>query len=207
MTTSLTRSLAAATFILFAAVACAGSPPQWTFAPAATSGELDAEESLPVASQDPALPDAAPPEASPALESAPPGDGSPPASAAPAASPGPAGSAPPAGEARVIAIQATQSLQFTTPDGQRITDIPVTPGETVTFAVDNVAGFDHDFYIGTDAQLNVPNASGMPGIPTWTSGVQEYTWTVPDDITDLKFGCTIPGHYTAGMQGTFSAAS
>ena len=97
-------------------------------------------------------------------------------------------------------------LRFTDPDGEQITEIPVTPGESVLFRVDNTAGFDHNFHIGTEAELSVPNASDMPGIPTWSSGVQELAWEVPADVTSLKFGCTVPGHYPL-MQGTFSSAS
>ncbi len=100
---------------------------------------------------------------------------------------------------------ATGALQFTDPAGTQVRDIPVTPGETVTFRVDNQAGFDHNFYIGTDDQLMVPSTTTDVGIPTWQTGVQEVTWTVPADITGLKFGCTVPGHY-ALMQGTFSVA-
>jgi azurin len=29
---------------------------------------------------------------------------------------------------------------------------------------------------------------------------------VPDDVSGLKFGCTVPGHYSL-MQGTFSVAA
>jgi uncharacterized cupredoxin-like copper-binding protein len=100
---------------------------------------------------------------------------------------------------------ATGALQFTDPAGTQVRDIPVTPGETVTFRIDNQAGFDHNFYIGTDDQLMVPSATTDVGIPPWQTGVQEVTWTVPADITGLKFGCTVPGHYSL-MQGTFSVA-
>jgi uncharacterized cupredoxin-like copper-binding protein len=129
----------------------------------------------------------------------------------PAASGAPGGGAMPAGagtpdQPRVIELHATADLHFTTPDGTVVSDIPVTPGETVQFQVDNVAGFTHDFMIGTDAELSVANATTDTGIAPWESGVQELTWTVPADISGLKFGCTIPGHYTT-MQGTFSVAS
>jgi azurin len=37
------------------------------------------------------------------------------------------------------------------------------------------------------------------------SGLQEGTWVVPADVSDLKFGCTFPGHYKV-MQGTFTVS-
>lgn len=110
----------------------------------------------------------------------------------------------PAAEVRIIELVATASLQFTDPAGTQVTQIAVTPGETVTFKVTNGAGFAHNFYIGTDQQLmNAANAE-MVGIPDFSEGTQEVTWTVPADITGLKFGCTVPGHYQI-MQGTFVA--
>ena len=49
--------------------------------------------------------------------------------------------------------------------------------------------------------------TGLTGIPEWSDAeAKELMWVVPDDITGLKFGCTVPGHYTL-MQGTFSVAS
>jgi uncharacterized cupredoxin-like copper-binding protein len=111
----------------------------------------------------------------------------------------------PAAAPRVIEIKATGALQFLQ-DGERVQDIPVVPGETVLFRVRNKAGFDHSFYIGTDDELSVPNATTDVGIPTWMRGVRELTWTVPADITGLGFGCTVPGHY-ALEQGTFSEAT
>jgi uncharacterized cupredoxin-like copper-binding protein len=113
--------------------------------------------------------------------------------------------APPSGEARVIELQADSSLRFTDTDGQQVTDIPVTPGETVIFRIENTAGFEHNFWIGTDDQLTAPYATTDVGIDTWTTGVQSVEWVVPADVSGLKFGCTVPGHYTT-MQGTFSAS-
>lgn len=128
------------------------------------------------------------------------------ATAAAEATAGPEDPGDTAGEARVIEMLATGALQFTTPEGEQIRDIAVTPGETIVFRVDNTAGFDHNLYIGTEEQLSVPNGTTDVGIPTWQTGVQELEWTVPEDITGLKFGCTVPGHYTI-MQGTFSVAA
>jgi hypothetical protein len=182
----------AALVALFIVAACAGqSGAQWTFAPVAVAG-APAEPAAPAASAaaEPAAAESMPPmaaeSAAPATESA-----------APVA---------PSGEARVIELVLTGALQITDPAGTQVRDIPVTPGETITFRIDNTAGFDHNFYIGTDEQLIVPAGTTDVGIPTWQTGVQELTWVVPADITGLKFGCTVPGHY-ALMQGTFSVAA
>jgi len=209
MNTSIVRLVMAALVALFVVAACAGqSGARWTFAPvavaspasgeASTTGEAAAgATSEPAAASAAAEPGAAESMAPMAAESAAPAAGS----AAPGGEP-----VAPSGEARVIDLVATGALQFTDPAGTQVRDIPVTPGETITFRVDNTAGFDHDFYIGTDEQLIVPAGTTDVGIATWQSGVQELTWVVPADITGLKFGCTVPGHY-ALMQGTFSVAA
>ena len=209
MNTSIVRLVMAALVALFVVAACAGqSGARWTFAPvavaspasgeASTTGEAAAgATSEPAAASAAAEPGAAESMAPMAAESAAPAAGS----AAPGGEP-----VAPSGEARVIDLVATGALQFTDPAGTQVRDIPVTPGETITFRVDNTAGFDHDFYIGTDEQLIVPAGTTDVGIATWQTGVQELTWVVPADITGLKFGCTVPGHY-ALMQGTFSVAA
>jgi uncharacterized cupredoxin-like copper-binding protein len=134
---------------------------------------------------------------------------------APAESATPGGSAAPAdsGQAapggtpdnpRVIQLDATAALKFTDTDGNVVPEIVVQPGETIEFQIDNTAGFDHNFHVGTAEELSVPNAEGEAGIPTWQSGVQTLTWTVPDAAdapADLQFACTVPGHYAAGMHG------
>ena len=110
------------------------------------------------------------------------------------------------GEPRVIEVEAT-ALEFVQ-DGEQVTDIPVSPGETVIFRVNNTAGVKHNFYIGTDEELKVVSGTTDAGIEDWIrrpDRVQQVEWTVPDDISGLKFGCTILGHYDA-MQGTFSLA-
>jgi uncharacterized cupredoxin-like copper-binding protein len=101
---------------------------------------------------------------------------------------------------RVVQLHANAALQFTDPEGTVVTSIPVKAGEVVRFEVDNTAGYTHNFHIGTDAEL-AASTPGLPGIPDWESGVQTYDWTVPSE-GELKYGCTVPGHY-ALMQGTF----
>ena len=224
MNTSIVRLVMAALVALFVVAACAGqSGARWTFAPvavaspasgeASTTGEATAgATSEPAAASAAAEPGAAESMAPMAAESmAPMAAESMAPMAAESAAPAAGSAAPgepvaPSGEARVIDLVATGALQFTDPAGTQVRDIPVTPGETITFRVDNTAGFDHDFYIGTDEQLIVPAGTTDVGIATWQTGVQELTWVVPADITGLKFGCTVPGHY-ALMQGTFSVAA
>jgi uncharacterized cupredoxin-like copper-binding protein len=209
MNTSPMRLAAVALFALFIVGACAGDTgAQWTYAPVAITGADTAggntaatgnaaSEQTAAAGEQTAAPDH--------------GDMAPAGTEAPAQAPTESAASEPAGpagggEARVIEMVATGALQFTDPAGEQIRDIAVTPGETIIFRVDNTAGFDHDFYIGTDEELMVPNAVTDVGIPTWQSGVQELEWVVPADISGLKFGCTVPGHY-ALMQGTFSVAT
>lgn len=109
------------------------------------------------------------------------------------------------GSARVIEIEATASLQFTDGSGDSLETIAVTPGETILFRVYNSAGFDHNFYIGTESQLDEPQATTDVGIPSWYSGVRELEWAVPDDISGLMYGCTVPGHFPVS-HGTFTPA-
>lgn len=110
-----------------------------------------------------------------------------------------------AGQPRVIELEATATLQFLQ-DGEQVRAIPVTPGETLHFRVDNTAGFDHSFYIGRDRELREPGAVTDIGIAPWPTGIRELEWVVPDDITGLRFGCTIPGHYTL-MHGRITLAA
>jgi uncharacterized cupredoxin-like copper-binding protein len=112
------------------------------------------------------------------------------------------GSGEETGSSRMIEIEATAALQFTDSTGNRLREIAVTPGETVMFRVHNTAGFDHSFYIGSEQELERPMGSTDTGIPTWTQGVRELAWTVPDDVTGLLFGCTVPGHFVL-MHGVF----
>ncbi len=97
---------------------------------------------------------------------------------------------------RQIMLQANAALQFTDETGAPVAQIQALPGETIEFVIDNTAGFDHNFYIGQADVLQVPFGETEEGIPTWSSGVQTYTWTVPESGTEgLQFACTVPGHY------------
>ena len=84
-----------------------------------------------------------------------------------------------------------------------MTDLTVKEGETIHFRISNSAGFDHDFYIGTADQLSQGQVDGLPGVPAFASGTQEFDYTVTAATAGLQFGCTVPGHYQL-MHGTFT---
>ena len=96
---------------------------------------------------------------------------------------------------RVIEIQATAALQFLDVDGNQLTQIDAVEGETIEFVVTNTAGFDHNFYIGPAAELDVPGQSTPVGIEAWADGTMTTTWTVEIGPEPLQFACTVPGHY------------
>jgi mono/diheme cytochrome c family protein len=129
------------------------------------------------------------------------GGGGPSATAAPIESPG-TPDAP-----RVIELDLNGSIQIDdTPGdgGTQVTSLAVKAGETIEFQVSNSAGFDHNFYVGTQEELSsasgdIPNGTG---IPAFTEGTKTLTWTVPTDASGLQFACTVPGHYGT-MHGDF----
>lgn len=98
---------------------------------------------------------------------------------------------------RVIALEATASLTFV-PDA-----VVLIGGETVRFEVENTAGFVHNFYIGTVDDLGARDYSALVGIPDFTSGTETLDYTVPAS-GEIAFGCLVPGHWEAGMRGTFA---
>jgi len=220
MHTSFPRLVAMSAALVLVLAACASETgPQWTYAPADGAGGEGGETAAPVQTSAPTETGApvvtaapaseapasdAPMQSMPPLQSMPPMHSMPPAaSRAPAAS-APASPATGDGEPRVIDLEATPAIRFEQ-DGTQIQDIAVTPGETVIFRVTNTAGFSHNFYIGTDDELKVMGGETDTGIPAWSNGVQELEWTVPDDVSGLRFGCTIPGHYFT-MQGDFTVS-
>ncbi|MBX3031969.1 MAG: hypothetical protein KF809_17625 [Chloroflexi bacterium] len=123
----------------------------------------------------------------------------PPATPAPTGAPGSPDAT--AGTARTVHIELTGSLSFVQ-DGERLTSLEVTEGETIHFVLDNTAGFSHDFLIGTADQLSQRLIDGLPGVPEWTSGVEEFEYQVTAETAGLQFACTVPGHY-GPMHGDF----
>ncbi|MGH2466651.1 MAG: plastocyanin/azurin family copper-binding protein, partial [Candidatus Limnocylindrales bacterium] len=105
----------------------------------------------------------------------------------------------------VIDLTETADLHIVDASGQPVTSIKVTKGQTYTFNITNTAGFDHDFYIGTDADLQAGTTAALTGVKAFSSGTQTFTYTFASD-GPLNFGCTIPGHYQT-MHGTFDIGS
>ncbi|MFI5261284.1 MAG: c-type cytochrome [Candidatus Limnocylindrales bacterium] len=96
---------------------------------------------------------------------------------------------------RIIKLDLTGSLQITDATGAQQTVLTVKAGEVVQFQVTNTANFDHDFFLGTAADLSSDNRTNLQGIAPFSSGTQDFTWTVPASGT-LQFACTLPGHYS-----------
>jgi hypothetical protein len=177
------RLLVALPGALLALAACVSVSPSWTFAPTASPGPATPEPSIPSAA--PTLP------ATPA-----------PTTSQPTASPGTPGSPDASGTARTIALELTANLQIHQ-DGQQVTSLTVTEGETIHFEVTNSAGFSHNLYIGPPEQLATNQTAGLPGVPDFTEGTQSFDYTVTAETASLEYACTIPGHYQL-MRGTFT---
>ena len=94
----------------------------------------------------------------------------------------------------MIELEETSSLQILQ-NGQPVTSIPVVAGQTYTFKITNSAGFVHDFYLGPPDQLAAGTTDGLPGVPEFETGTQEFTWTADASSTGWQFGCTVPGHF------------
>jgi mono/diheme cytochrome c family protein/uncharacterized cupredoxin-like copper-binding protein len=120
-----------------------------------------------------------------------------------AASPGTVDNPGTAETPRDITVQETADLRITDPEGAQLGSITVKQGETVRFVVENTAGFDHNFKIGTAEELAAAGAEvDLPGTPVFVEGTEEYVWEVPADATALQYACTVPGHYDS-MHGDF----
>jgi hypothetical protein len=147
----------------------------------------------------------APPSATPAASPSPsPGEspsGSPVETdgASPSTTPGESPGSSPGGN--IVAVEETAQLQILQ-NGQPLTELRVTGGETYTFEVTNTANFAHDFYIGPAEALQAGDTGQLEGVPPFNSGTEEFEWTAPTDTSaQLEYACTVPGHY-ASMHGT-----
>jgi len=196
MKTPSPRNLIAALAALLLLTACGGtSSSTWTIAPLQPTPTPGPQGSA-VASAMPSMP-----MPSGAASGAPSGAPSGPPSGAPA-SPAASVAVSPAA-AQTVSLQLTGSLTITDTGGTAVTNLDVHQGETIHFVIDNVAGFAHDFFIGSPDALSQNQIGDLPGIPQWASGVQEFDYVVTADTANLQFACTLPGHYNS-MHGTFT---
>ena len=99
---------------------------------------------------------------------------------------------------RVLPVLLSPDLRITDVFGKTISQIPVTPGETVMFAVSNIAGFENNFYIGPADRLKENQVAGLPGLllafllwrtvrePPRTSSVDRGTTAAPPMLACLR---------------------
>ena len=103
-------------------------------------------------------------------------------------------------EGRIVELDLTSNE--ITQDGQKVEELDVTIGEEVTFRVSNSSGLEHNFRIGTKLEMINNKVEGLPGVPVHTEGVREFIWVVPENVEELRYGCTVHGHYV-NMKGSF----
>jgi len=107
---------------------------------------------------------------------------------------------------RTVQIQMSDPMRFTP---QRIA---VRQGETIRIVVRNVGKLRHEFILGDAADL-AAHAVAMKSHPGMThdapdmmtlepAGTREIVWQFGSG-GDVGFACLQPGHFEAGMKGTF----
>jgi uncharacterized cupredoxin-like copper-binding protein len=91
--------------------------------------------------------------------------------------------------------------------------VVVSPGETVTFVVENTDPIDHEFILGDGYVQRIhengtePSHAPKPGemsVPAGTTRTTTYTF--PNSDGHLIFACHLPGHYAYGMHGLVTIA-
>jgi uncharacterized cupredoxin-like copper-binding protein len=95
----------------------------------------------------------------------------------------------------VIEIHA-QGVSWVDATGAAVSQIAVVAGETIEFHIVNDAGFTHNFHIGSGTELSsAPSDTDLPGVATFESGTQTFTWTAENVPDQPQFACTVTGHY------------
>ena len=109
---------------------------------------------------------------------------------------------------RVVEVVMLDELRF---------EPAVADGETVTFKVSNEGALTHDFTIGDaktqdDHDAEMAEMAGMDMgddgdanvLTIEAGGEAEITWQFTDAGESITFACHIPGHFSAGMVGSFN---
>lgn len=93
-----------------------------------------------------------------------------------------------------------------------IAPMSFSPGETVTFVVENTDPIDHEFLIGDEGvqlahergtESFHPPRPGEMTVPAGTTARTTYTFSTPGE---LILGCHLPGHFAYGMHVPITVA-
>lgn len=110
--------------------------------------------------------------------------------------------------------QVSRSIEISMSDQMRFSPalIEVKQGETIRFISHNAGQIEHEFVLGTQAELQqhagmMTAAAGMP-MPHDSADMtrvapgqhEEIIWTF-NRVGEFDFACLIPGHFQAGMVG------
>lgn len=108
---------------------------------------------------------------------------------------------------RTIVLRMTDDMRFTP------SHVDVRQGETVRLRVENRGQVLHEVVLGT-AQALQAHAEAMRKFPGMEHDEPHMAHVAPGDRQDLvwrfnragrfDFACLLPGHYEAGMRGTFT---
>ncbi len=125
------------------------------------------------------------------------------------ATPQPVASPGTAENPRVIEIEATDKITFIDPaTGEQMSNLSVVQGETVEFHIINNSQIPHNFHIGSQADLSsAPEQNSLPGVDTFSQATETFTYTFDNVPDQPQFACTVPGHYSAGMNGDILVAA
>lgn len=111
-----------------------------------------------------------------------------------------------------VAAKATRTVEISMSDAMRYTpsEVQVRRGETIRFIVTNSGQLQHEFNLGSEADLKAHHAMMMkfpgmehdePNVVSLAPGkTGEVIWQFTDAGT-VSFACLVPGHYEAGMKG------
>ena len=122
-------------------------------------------------------------------------------------------------DAELTALQVNRSLEIRMSDTMRFTPdtVQVQAGETIRLVVRNDGKVPHELVLGTEAairehsqQMKPSSAdhhrhAGGAAVEVPPGETRELVVRFPQPMT-LHMACLIPGHYEAGMRGTFQVA-
>jgi hypothetical protein len=130
------------------------------------------------------------------------GCGSTPSGSLPLATSGPLGGLPTVDRSfppdRVIDVELAAPTRLLS-HGEPLARLELKAGQEYLFRVTNTSNgtVDHNFYVGAPADLIDRRYDRLTGIPVFSSGTAEFTYTVPQPGARLQFACTLFEHYGA----------